>query len=55
MMGAPFLLATQAILAGGGFSRQSYREGFDISIPVFNPITRNERFLNSAATRYGGN
>ena len=48
-------LATQAVLAGGGFSRQSYREGFDISIPVFNPITRKEKFLNSAAARYGWN
>ncbi|XP_066265789.1 exostosin-2-like [Branchiostoma lanceolatum] len=29
----------KAILAGGGFSSWTYRPGYDVSIPVFNPFT----------------
>lgn len=28
----------KAILAGGGFSTWSYRRGYDVAIPVFNPL-----------------
>ena len=27
----------KSIVAGGGFSTWTYRPGFDVSIPVFNP------------------
>ena len=30
----------KAVLAGGGFSAWSYRQGFDISIPVFNSLMK---------------
>uniref|UniRef100_T1JB76 Exostosin-2 n=1 Tax=Strigamia maritima TaxID=126957 RepID=T1JB76_STRMM len=29
----------KAVIAGGGFSSWTYRRGFDISIPLFNPFT----------------
>ncbi len=29
----------RAILAGGGFHRLSYRNKYDVAIPVFNPLT----------------
>lgn len=28
----------QAVIAGGGFSKWTYRETYDVSIPVFNPL-----------------
>ena len=31
----------KAILAGGGFNKLSYRRGYDVSIPVYNPYTAN--------------
>lgn len=31
----------KAMIAGGGFSTWTYRRGFDVSIPVFNPFLEN--------------
>uniref|UniRef100_A0ABM0MWV4 Exostosin-2-like n=1 Tax=Saccoglossus kowalevskii TaxID=10224 RepID=A0ABM0MWV4_SACKO len=46
----------KAILAGGGFSTWTYRDGYDVSIPVFNPMVthvdlqhRPDRFLAISA------
>ena len=41
----------QAMVAGGGFFLTSYRQGYDISIPVFNYLTRSEELYSSAYTR----
>ena len=30
----------KAILAGGGFMESTYRRDFDVSIPVYNSLTR---------------
>ena len=30
----------KALLAGGGFSTWTYRPGYDVSIPVFNALTK---------------
>lgn len=30
----------KAILAGGGFTENSYRRDFDVSIPVYNSMTK---------------
>ena len=35
----------KAILAGGGFATWSYRTGYDVSIPVFNPLTNKKVVL----------
>lgn len=40
----------KAILAGGGFATWSYRTGYDISIPVYNPLT-NRKVQQSSAKR----
>lgn len=31
----------KAVIAGGGFSSWTYRRTYDISIPVYNPLTAN--------------
>lgn len=38
----------KAMVAGGSFSRASYRMGYDISIPVFNPLTHSSKYITSA-------
>ena len=40
----------KAILAGGGFSERSYRRDFDVSIPVYNGITRRAYTETSTTT-----
>jgi len=30
----------KAVLAGGGFSSLSYRLGYDVAIPVYNPVLK---------------
>ena len=42
----------QAMLAGAGTTPNSYRMGYDISIPVYNPLTRSEALTEKAASRY---
>ena len=49
----PFSLP-QAIVVGGGFFLTSYRHGYDISIPVFNYLTRSEELHLSSYTRCTG-
>ena len=49
----PFSLS-QAIVVGGGFFLTSYRHGYDISIPVFNYLTRSEELHLSSYTRCTG-
>lgn len=29
----------RALLAGGGFSTWTYRQGYDVSIPVYSPLS----------------
>ena len=36
----PDIMYGQSLLAGSSLDITSYRMGFDISIPVFNPLTR---------------
>lgn len=31
--------ALRALLAGGGFSTWTYRQGYDVSIPVYSPLS----------------
>jgi glucuronyl/N-acetylglucosaminyl transferase EXT2 len=40
----------KAMLAGGGFSQVSYRYGYDLSVPVFNHLTRSESLYSSSYT-----
>ena len=40
-----------AMVAGGGFPRSQYREGLDISTPVFNPLTFDVRYPPRAIHR----
>lgn len=43
----------KAILAGAGFTESSYRRDFDVSIPVYNSVTRRAHIKpTSKATRY---
>lgn len=35
----------KALLAGGGFSTQTYRPEFDVSIPVYNPLIKRKQSL----------
>ena len=35
----------KAILAGGGFATWSYRTGYDVSIPVYNALTKKKVHL----------
>ena len=45
----------KAILAGGGLTESSYRRDFDVSIPVYNSLTRQAHIRPSSATkRYDG-
>lgn len=44
-------LLLQAMLACAGFSPTNYRMGFDISIPVYNPLTRSEKLVEMATSR----
>ena len=39
---ALYLESGEAIIAGAGFSTRSYRKGFDVSIPMFNVLTKVE-------------
>ena len=39
------------MLAGAGLAPTSYRSGFDISIPTFNPLTRSDHLYKIAADR----
>ena len=39
----------RALLAGGGFNRLSYRTKYDVSIPVYNPLTANIRLPHKPA------
>ena len=32
-------LCFRALLAGGGFSTWTYRQGYDVSIPVYSPLS----------------
>lgn len=34
-----FLVFSRALLAGGGFSTWTYRQGYDVSIPVYSPLS----------------
>lgn len=34
----PFVFS-RALLAGGGFSTWTYRQGYDVSIPVYSPLS----------------
>lgn len=34
-----FLFCFRALLAGGGFSTWTYRQGYDVSIPVYSPLS----------------
>lgn len=34
-----------AILAAAGFSSITYRHGFDISLPMYNPLTANKTLV----------
>ena len=50
----PDILYGQSLLAGSSLDITSYRMGYDISIPVFNPLTRTvylERELDKLACR----
>ena len=38
----------KAILAGGGFTENSYRRDFDVSIPVYNSLTRRAHIKSSS-------
>ena len=40
----------KAILAGGGFTEKSYRRDFDVSIPVYNSLTRRAHTKPSSET-----
>lgn len=40
----------KALVAGGGFSSLTYRRGYDISIPVFNPLV-SESMLRKPLTK----
>ena len=48
----------KAILAGGGFATWSYRAGYDISIPVYNALTKKtvhsslKRCVTMVTTKY---
>lgn len=33
------LMCFRALLAGGGFSTWTYRQGYDVSIPVYSPLS----------------
>ncbi|CAM1331169.1 EXT2 (predicted) [Pycnogonum litorale] len=50
------LLRGKALIAGSGFSTHTYRHGYDISIPTFNPITyhriENYESLRSTTRRW---
>jgi len=41
----------KAILAGAGFSENSYRRGFDVSLPVYNSLTRQAHIKPSSKTK----
>lgn len=34
-----FSFIFRALLAGGGFSTWTYRQGYDVSIPVYSPLS----------------
>ncbi|KAL7992295.1 hypothetical protein Chor_016551, partial [Crotalus horridus] len=36
----------RALLAGGGFSTWTYRQGYDVSIPVYSPLSAEVQLLN---------
>lgn len=36
----------RALIAGSGFDTWTYRSGFDLSIPFYNPILVNHKFQN---------
>lgn len=40
----------KAIIAGGGFSTWTYRETYDVSIPVFNPLVAKVKLPNLPIT-----
>lgn len=41
----------KAMLAGGGFTENSYRQDFDVSVPVYNSLTRRAHTKSSETTR----
>ena len=41
----------KAILAGGGLMENSYRRDFDVSIPVYNSLTRQAHVKPSSETK----
>lgn len=41
----------KAIVAGGGYSDLTYRRTFDVSIPVFNPLTAGRQLARTHSTK----
>lgn len=50
----PDVLYGQAVLAGGGMDDSSYRIGHDISIPVYNGLTK-EQYTQKELDQWVGN
>ena len=38
----------KAILAGGGFSTLTYRNSYDVSLPVFNPLVAHVQLMEKS-------